>query len=251
MSVARHHADWLNLVEASGPFLSMPVLMRVFPQGLDQLDAGKGKALRLAYEGWQENPDAPGQQRAWIEFVMTQLLDIPPELLAGGQALSPGLQAAMAEYGEIIRPDLALVAPAGHATSGARLLLQIYSTEQDLDSPATGKHWKASPATRMTELLHASGVLLGLVSNGEQWMLVFAPPGETTGYASWYAGLWQDEPITLRAFRSLLGVRRFFGVAEPDTLGALLQESARDQQEVTGPVGLPGPPRGGGSCPSL
>ena len=32
MSVARHHADWLSLVENSGPFLSMPVLMRVFPK---------------------------------------------------------------------------------------------------------------------------------------------------------------------------------------------------------------------------
>jgi len=30
MSVARHHADWLSLLEISGPFVSMPVLMRVF-----------------------------------------------------------------------------------------------------------------------------------------------------------------------------------------------------------------------------
>jgi hypothetical protein len=35
MSIARHHAEWLSLVEVSGPFLSMPVLLRVFPQGLD------------------------------------------------------------------------------------------------------------------------------------------------------------------------------------------------------------------------
>ena len=35
MSVSRHHADWLSLVESSGPFLSLPVLLRAFPQGLD------------------------------------------------------------------------------------------------------------------------------------------------------------------------------------------------------------------------
>ncbi len=29
MSDARHHADWLSLVEVSGPFVSLPVLMRV------------------------------------------------------------------------------------------------------------------------------------------------------------------------------------------------------------------------------
>ena len=87
------------------------------------------------------------------------------------------------------------------------------------------------------ELLHGAGVPLGLVTNGEHWMLVYAPRGETTGYASWYGALWLDEPITLRAFHSLLGVRRFFGVAADSTLLALLKESASDQQEVTDQLG--------------
>lgn len=68
-------------------------------------------------------------------------------------------------------------------------------------------------------------------------MLVYAPRGETTGYASWYGALWMDEPITLRAFHSLLGVRRFFGVSTDSTLLALLKESASDQQEVTDQLG--------------
>ena len=34
MSTARHHAEWLSLVEVSGAFLSQPVLLRAFPQGL-------------------------------------------------------------------------------------------------------------------------------------------------------------------------------------------------------------------------
>jgi len=34
MSTARHHNEWLSLVEVSGPFLSLPVLLRAFPQGL-------------------------------------------------------------------------------------------------------------------------------------------------------------------------------------------------------------------------
>src|SRR5262249_35896469 len=35
MSIARHHAEWLSLVEVSGPFLSMPVLLEAFPTGLE------------------------------------------------------------------------------------------------------------------------------------------------------------------------------------------------------------------------
>src|SRR5258708_14289208 len=85
----------------------------------------------------------------------------------------------------------------------------------------------------MMELLRNTGVRLGLVTNGERWMLVDAPPNETTGFASWYAALWLEEPITLRAFRSLLRAQRFFGVPENETLAAMLTESASNHQEVT------------------
>src|SRR5436853_625192 len=94
----------------------------------------------------------------------------------------------------------------------------------------------ASPS-RSGKTTRAAGVRLGLGTNGERWMLVDAPRGETTGFASWYASLWLEEPVTLRAFRSLLGARRFFGVAGSDTIEALLAESSQDQQEVTDRLG--------------
>ena len=238
MSVARHHADWLSLVESSGPFVSLPVLMRVFPQGLDPRDPEQAKQLRLAYEEWQENRGLAGKQRAWVMHVLTQTLLYPKELLVEGQTLPPGLTATMAEYGETLRPQLALVGPMGSELAGKpQLLINLYPSEQSLEKPVAGKHWKATPGTRMMELLHATDVPLGLVTNGEQWMLVFAPRGETTGVTSWLAALWIDEHITLRAFHSLLSTRRFFGVAQADRLFALLQESAKDQQEVTNQLG--------------
>ena len=238
MSVSRHHADWLSLVESSGPFLSLPVLLRAFPQGLDPRDPEQAKQLRLAYEEWQENPNLAAKQRAWVMHVLTQVLLHPKELLAEGQTLPPGLTATMAEYGEILRPELALLGPTGSELAGKpQLLISLYPVEQSLDKPVIGKHWKATPGTRMMELLHATDVPLGLVTNGEEWMLVFAPRGDTTGFTSWYASLWIDEPITLRAFHSLLSTRRFFGVAPSDTLLALLKESAQDQQEVTNQLG--------------
>ncbi len=65
----------------------------------------------------------------------------------------------------------------------------------------------------MTELLHATDVPLGLVTNGERTgCSSTARPGEATSFVTWYAALWIEEPLTLRAFRTLLGVRRFFGV---------------------------------------
>lgn len=238
MSIARHHAEWLSLVETSGPFLSLPVLMRagVFPQGLERIDTHRTSRLREAYEDWLERGTRqPAVHHAWIRHVLTELLEHPAEFLAEGQAIPPGMEAVMSNFGETLRPDFVLTDR--DAGKKPLLLIEHYGPDQDLDTPVTGKIWKTSPATRMMELLHAADVPLGLVTNGEQWMLVYAPRGETTGFASWYADLWIQEPITLRAFHSLLHLRRFLGVAESETLAALYQESSKDQQEVTDQLG--------------
>jgi hypothetical protein len=73
-SVSRHHADWLSLVEVSGPFVSLPVLVRIFPQGLEPRDPAQARALRAAYEEWQDNPAAPGKQHAWVMHVLAAVL---------------------------------------------------------------------------------------------------------------------------------------------------------------------------------
>ena len=218
MSVARHHAEWLSLVEVSGPFLSMPVLLEAFPTGLEAHDPDHHRLLRLAHEEWEAKHD-PATHNAWVRFVLAKTLGYSPQVLAEGQAVPQTLQAEVAEHHEVLRPDLVLKDP---ASGQARLLIQTYRRSQDLTKPVPGLPWKASPDTRMADLLHATGVRLGLVTNGERWMLVDAPRGETSGYASWYASLWLEEPLTLRAFRSLLGVQRFFGVADKDTLEGLL-----------------------------
>lgn len=242
MSVARHHAEWLSLIEISGPFLSMPVLRETFPQGLDAHDAALSRTLRTAYEEWREDQASrsrdPAIHSIWVRFILTKILGFRPDLIAEGQSLPPGLQLRVPEHHETLRPDLALLAPAGSAQAGSpRLLVQRCAPEQGLERPLDGATWKASPAMRMMELLRGTGVALGLLTNGEQWMLVWARPGEPAAFASWHAELWLDEPITLRAFRSLLGLRRFFGVPEDETLEALLAESSQHQEEVTEQLG--------------
>ncbi len=242
MSIARHHAEWLSLVEVSGPFLSLPVLVDAFPQGLEAHDPAHMATLRSAAREWEEEgtgsrPD-PAIHGAWVRFVLGQTLGFPSELMAEGQALPPGLAVSVPEYDETLRPDLAIVTPPGRADAGApRLLVQILAPGQDAERPLPGRRWNASPATRMVDLLRGTGVRLGLVTNGEQWMLVSAPPRETSGLASWYAQLWLEELLTLRAFRSLLSASRFFGVADDETPEALLDRSAADQQEVTDQLG--------------
>jgi hypothetical protein len=237
MSITRHHIEWLLLVPNSGPFLSLPVLGQAFPQGLDAHDADHARRLRLAFEEWDENqlgqrPD-PGVHRAWIKLVLDETLGYA-ELLVEGQSIPQTLKSEVLEYGVTLRPDYVVNDP---GSKKARVLIHCYPRSQSLTKPVAASRWKTSPDTRMMQLLHDTGIRLGLVTNGDHWMLVNAPKNETTGYASWYANLWLEEPVTLRAFRTLLSADRFFSVPENETLEALLDKSAADQQEVTDQLG--------------
>ncbi len=118
------------------------------------------------------------------------------------------------------------------------MLIQVYPAAQNLDRPVTGSRWQASAAMRMMELLHGTGVRLGLVTNGEQWMLVDAPSR-------------RDDRLHLLVCRAVVrgaaspcapsarcsGAYRFFGVPDDQTLEALLAASAQDQHEVTDQLG--------------
>lgn len=238
MSIAKFHADWMNLIEKSGPFLSIPVLNKVFPQGLAAHDPEHFRLLRQVHEEWDDNqrgdkPD-PAIHTQWIKWVLRNTLELE-EVLIEGQDIPQTLKAEIEEpqHRETLRPDMVVLGP----DKKARLLIQMYPLKQKLGRTVEGKPWKASPDTRMTQLLRDSGVPLGLVTNGDQWMVVYAPPSETSGYASWYSTLWLEEQKTLAAFRTLLSLHRFFGVPDDQTLVAMLAESAAHQQEVTDQLG--------------
>ena len=254
-SIEAHHREWLNLIEIEGPFLSLNVLKRAFPNGLDDPEDTKHVAadLRAGLEEWEAGlaePEPGTIHQDWVRFVLRRVLELDDEVLRSGDALPEGVHVVLPEHGETLSPDYALVerkpAAKGGDTPVPRLLVQVVAPDQALDAPLRGGggagaavRWKASPAERMVALLRGAmgtGVVLGLLTNGEQWMLVHAPRGETVGRATWRSELWVEERITLRAFRSLLGIGRFF--AEPDRrLEALLADSASDQQGLTDQLG--------------
>jgi len=235
MSIARHHAEWLSLVEASGPFLSVQVLLEAFPAGLEVHDADCFRLLRAAYQEWLDYRHDPAIHRAWVNWVLAEVLELPEAVLLSGQAIPPALKVSLTPHQVTLRPDWVVVDPDG---GKPRLLVQLMPPEQGLEKTYRDSRWKASPATGMMELLHATDVRLGLLTNGEQWMLVNAPRGKSTGFISWYGNLWLEERLTLRAFQTLLGVRRFFTAAAGESLEDLLERSQDAQHEITDQLGL-------------
>ncbi len=241
MSTASDHMEWLSLVEVSGPFISLNVLLEAFPQGLDDHDPEHMRNLKTAYSEWQSSQESNKPSfpihRAWVSFVLRETLGFPDQVLLSGQKIPQTIYASFPEHSEILRPDWVVAESTNVDSVKPRLLVQIFPSNQHLEKRLIGSKWSASPASRMMELLHSTNVRLGLISNGHQWMLVNAPRGETTGFISWYTNLWVEENITLRAFRSLLSSYRFFSVANDKTLESLLSQSVNDQQDVTDQLG--------------
>ncbi len=236
--MSRNH-EWLELVEVSGPFLALPVLREAFPQGLEELDALRAKRLRSAYEEWRdavdsEDSDLGRLHEAWVEEVLRTALEADDELLRRGDRIPSAARANLPEHDTAIVPDWALVDP---ARSDALLVpVHVFSPDTDLVASMRFGGLSCSPADRMAMHLRAVGCPLGVVTNGERWMVVHAPVGQVSTFASWYARLWGQEPETLRAFASLLGVRRLFG-PEQDRLPSLFERSLKHQDEVTDALG--------------
>lgn len=241
MVTPTQHHEWLSLIEISGPFLAVPVLKEVFPQGLEELDAAKRKRLRQAYDEWHEaqetdDPRFADLHTAWIDEVLSRGLELDEDgrgdVLKGKDWCATHSNVSLPEHGVSLSPDFAVVG------NDDKPLMLIHTYESDVDLDATSKldGWASTPAERMVTLCRATGCRLGLVTNGERWMLVDAPVGAVTTFASWYARIWGQEAVTLQSFVHLLGIRRFF-VDESERLPALFDRSLRFQDEVTDALG--------------
>jgi hypothetical protein len=234
-SLAAQHNEWLSLVEISGPFLTLPVLKRALPLGLDPTPLSLVDDLRVA---WSEVSDDDSLIPRWIRWVLHDLLELPDEVVKEGAEIGPALTYTVPEHRVRLRPDFAIVDPdAAGGGSPARMLVSTLPAGTKLDERLLESKWSADSVDRMAELCRGTGVRLGLVTNGDQWAVVDAPVGGATGVATWDASLWLEERLTLDAFTTLLGVRRFLSVADTDTLEAMLTESANAEAEVTDQLG--------------
>lgn len=233
---AAHHIEWLSLVEKTGPFLSVSVLDEAMPAGLDALPTFNRKRIRSAYEEWcdavdEADPRLKDFHREWIRLVIEEFLEYDASVLKSGEDISDSLSYQHPQTSDSIHPDFAVL-----SDEKAKLLIATYPSDTDLESPLDGEPWAASPLERMTLMCRAKEVPIGLVTNGERWTLVGALADGTTSYGSWFSRIWLQEPITLQAFKTLLGVRRCFG-PERETLKTLFTESLKHRDEVTDTLG--------------
>lgn len=271
---AGRHADWLSLIEPSGPYLSLPVLRRVWPAGLEQTPGDLRAEVRSRL-GELELTD-PASRTVWVEWLLGEVLQWGPRLAGapGRPAVPEGLTHVVAEQATLLRPDYALMEPGrpgpspgspgspgspngpdapgtGTGTGGPdgpgaagpnlpqrpRAVVVVHPPRRSLTARIPGERWSATPVERLTRLCRANQVQVGLATNGTEMTMVWAPPEAAAGHATFPLSLFGEEPALLDAFRATLGAPRFFAAAPPNQLEALLAESASAQAEVTGQLG--------------
>lgn len=234
MSKTSIHFSWLQLIEVSGPFVSTTVLNEAFPDGLDGFDKRTKRDLSRFYSEWIEayetkNPDFPELHAAWIRAVLREGLQFQDGDLSDGSAWSVAGEGGLGSFA----PELALKDIDGKPC----LFFKSLPADAKPEDRDISDVWKDTVLEKMTRLCRAHGVRLGLVTNGEKWILINAATGGTlSGTATWYARLWFQEDSTLRAFLALLGYRRFVG-APKKRLPYLLDESLKHLEEVTDTLG--------------
>ena len=259
---ARWRHSWLELIQTSGPFLTLPVVDRVFPDGLPEVLLGARRAVRTAVADALDSRGAT-RHRA-MRAVLCEALNWDEHLRLDTE-LPAALAEPVVEHGLVLRPDIGFyaepkvdvespevdpgddvedgeddAAEAVPPTTGSgpwRLLGMVSEWGTHPLARTSTNGWAASPVERLAVMLRARGVPIGLVTDGRWWAVVWAPAGGTTGAAVWDASLFGEEPESFRAFVALLTRARFLAVADADTLPALLTESVSAQEEVTDNLG--------------
>jgi hypothetical protein len=236
-SPIEQHAEWLNLLRPDGPFLTAKILAEALPQGLDVVETKLRGRLRQAWAELQAEPETLCS--AWQHLILEELLGYRGQALRQGSMLPRELTG-----GAGTAPDALLMGPpdpaGGLPGAAERALIYRRPWGEDLTRAKKGL---PSPAEQAADLCRRRAVPLALLTNGTMWVLVHARPGMPTSVAVFDADSWSEEPLLLRAFASMLGVRRAAVPAkdsdgkDTDSLVALFTRTADDTTAVTKTLG--------------
>ncbi|MBO2694668.1 Eco57I restriction-modification methylase domain-containing protein [Shewanella algae] len=233
--IAHRQHRWLSCVEITGVVLSEPVLADA--GNFRSLDKAEIAAFRKQREIWSlpKGMVEGNGQPAWINFILEDFLGLKDKSYwQVGAAIPADSVVNLREQQEVLRPTRILI-DEGNAVM---LVLEV-PREQSLDKPwlQDKGRWKASPTTKFERLLRETGVELGLLTNGEAWRLVVASPSETTSWMTWTVQTWNDDLITLAAFKDLLGESRFFAGPRNQVILELIKQSRQRQLDVADQLG--------------
>ena len=241
----RFHEQWLGMVQPSeGLVVSLPVL--VDAQCLEKLP----RECHVRFLDVLAEDQGRFRLADMVRF-LGEVLELDSERFDEGPALPHDLHLYVPEGRQLLRPTRALKwATALEPTSAAldstpaslaarpyaMLVWEVPPEVTNLDKPEahTGT-WEYPAQAKFERLLRECRVPIGVLSNGWELRLVYAPHGESSG---WIAFRVDDmasvsgRPI-FDAMVMLLSRQRWFGVDPERQLPAILADSRKRNADVT------------------
>lgn len=227
--------DWLILVDPDGAFLTTTELAAVFPHGFEPMAADQRTELRARVADLGTDAADRSDLRTWL---LDTALDWDDQLV-DGQAIPATASVRAPEHGIQLRPELVLLDVENPTKVRLGVFVWPLGTRLDrrTDITVAGDTWAASPIQRAETWCRESNIPLALVTDDDQWILVWAPRGAPAASCRWRFGDLADERILQSGLVALLGARRFFAVADDETLEALFERAANAEAEVTKGLG--------------
>jgi hypothetical protein len=236
------HLEWIGYVQPVGLIVSAPALLEAQCYVNKNIVAEHARFLSCLPRDAKDNvvprlDDFSAFATKCLGWEADDLQEIPARgELTGDMAV---LEVILPQYQETLRPTHAVPSfKPGEGESPWQLLLQWLPVGTSLDEPSeadNARHWQAAPQLKFERLLRESGVPIGILGNGEQLRLVYAPRGESSGYATFnVAEMVQvaGRPM-FAALHMLLSADRMFTLSDDQRLPAILENSRKYQSNVS------------------
>lgn len=237
-TTAELHRRWLQLVDTDGPFLSIPVLKRVYPQGISTLTTDILSDLKAAKDPFEKAWDAWSTAKvsldefrsardAWVDVAFRRVFGWDPFLttdVAPTTIVSPNHKVTVSSTGAFRRNG---------ETFALTWVIDPVRSLRDLADDG----WATDAIDRMELMLRQAGVSIGVVTDGRWWGLVSALPKTTVASGIVDSQTWIEEPATRDALAALLSPIRLAGGKADDRLPALFAASVTAAEDITEALG--------------
>lgn len=232
------HRRWLQLVDSDGPFLSIPVLKRVYPQGITTQSADLVSELKVAKpvfeKAWDDfhTGDLPLEdyrtaRDAWVDVVLRRLCGWGALYDTSGphpSVTSPNGKVTVTATGSFSRKG---------ETAALVWVIDPVRSLRDLGTDG----WATDSIDRMEQLLRDAQVPIGVVTDGRWWGLVSAQPKISAASGIVDSQTWIEEPATRDAVAELLSPQRLAGGAAADRLAQMFADSVTAAEDITEALG--------------
>lgn len=232
------HQEWLGYVQPVGLVVSIPALTAAQAYINRNIAPTHSRFLECLVE-IEKDGHSQWEYRELGELTQAifdwQASDL---VRPSSEAAWTSLEVALPEYNETLRPTYAVGhdKPADPAKPWM-LLIQELASGVELDEPdESDRHgWHAAPQAKFERLLRETEIPIGLLANRRQIRLVYAPRGESSGYATFQ--IHEMRPVAgrsiLAALVMLLHAERLFTLPDKHRLPAILADSRKYQNVVS------------------